>query len=322
MVISTADPDLAALTVLRERLGGSIRSILADSAVIEVLSDKRRFGELAARLDIPVPRTYTARSMADVQVVIASAEFPLIIKPPLPNAWHKKELPNYISKAKAILTHKAEELLNVCSALEPFGLEILIQEYIPGEDEEHYDVHAYIDPKGQALATFTGRKWRIYPVHAGNGCFVESKIEPELEALTVDILSKTGYTGIANVNFKRHSITGAFKLLEINPRVSMWNILAARAGINLPWIAYQDACGLPQKPKPPRRAGIFYVNGKMDFHAFQDYHRLGELSWFGYLGSLLRFGMVYQALSLRDPGPAIRLMRGWFAMKLGVPPKH
>jgi predicted ATP-grasp superfamily ATP-dependent carboligase len=318
VVFPSADPDLTALNQLQSRLTDVVRSTLAPAALIDELMDKRRFNDLALRVGLPVPRTYTPSTMAEVEEVARSAEYPLIVKPSQPVAWKHPDIPLAIARAKAILVEEASELLRICRAVAPHGMELLIQEYIPGGDEEHYDVHAYIDRNGRSLATYSGRKWRIYPPHAGSGCYVESLHIPELEELALDILRKVDYRGIANINFKRHSRTGAYKLLEINPRVSQWNILAARSGVNLPWIAYRDVCGLLPETPPVRRTGVFYLNGKNDLRAFRAYHRMGEWSLGRYISSLLRPGMVYQAWSWADPGPALRLTGGWLATKLGL----
>lgn len=318
VVFPSADPDLMALNQLQPQTRELVRSTLAPAGLIAELSDKRRFNDLALRVNLPVPRTYTPGSMDEVAEVARVADFPLILKPSHPVAWKHPDIPRDIARAKAILVDDADELLRICRILAPHGFELLIQEYIPGGDEEHYDVHAYIDRTGRPQATYCGRKWRIYPPHAGSGCFVESLQIPELEDLALDILRKVDYRGIANINFKRHQRTGAYKLLEINPRVSQWNILAARSGVNLPWIAYRDACGLPPAPLPRRRTGVFYVNGKNDLRAFMQYRRMGEWSVGRYIGSLLKPGMVYQAWSLADPGPALRLTGGWLAAKIGL----
>lgn len=316
VVFPSADPDLTALNQMQSRLADVVRSTLAPAALVEELMDKRRFNDLALRLGLPVPRTYTPSTMAEVEQVARSAEYPLIVKPSHPVAWKHPDIPKDIARAKAILIDEANELLRICRAIAPYGLELLIQEYIPGADEEHYDVHAYIDRSGRPLATYCGRKWRIYPPHAGSGCYVESLQIPELEDLALDILRKVDYRGIANINFKRHARTGAYKLLEINPRVSQWNILAARSGVNLPWIAYRDACELPPEALPHRRTGVFYLNGKNDLRAFRVYRKLGEWTFDRYLASLLRPGLVCQVLNFSDPGPALRLTGGWLATKL------
>ncbi|MEY4907539.1 MAG: hypothetical protein RL260_1257 [Pseudomonadota bacterium] len=315
-VFPSADPDLAVLSQLRETAHLPVRWTVAEPSLVFTLMDKRAFSALATRCALPVPQTFTPTTLDEVERIADVLTYPAIVKPALPTAWKQPELPREIRMAKAIVLSSRDELMRVCRLLVSGGLALILQEYVPGDDTAHYDVHAFIDQQGVARATFCGRKWRIQPPHVGSGCYVESLHEPALEAMTVDILRRLNYHGIANLNFKRHSVTGEFKLLEINARVSQWTILTTRSGVNLPWMAYRDVCGLAPEPPLPRRAGLWYVSGKSDFRAIRGYVREGLWTWGGYLRSLLKRPMVFQVLSLRDLGPALHLTVHWIAEKM------
>lgn len=315
-VFASADPDLDALNRIREEVRPHVRWTMADPTLVATLMDKRMFSTLATRFGLPVPRTFTPDTLDEVRWIAGELTYPAIVKPSQPTAWKHPQIPREIRSAKAIVLETAEALLEVCHTLAPFGLALILQEYVPGGDEAHYDVHAFVDRGGVTRATFCGRKWRIQPPHVGSGCYVESLHEPVLEAQVAEMLERLGYRGIANLNFKRHGVTGEFKLLEINPRVSQWTILTTRAGINLPWLAYCDACEVRPAGLPPRRIGLWYVSGKNDFRAVRGYVREGLWTWGGYLRSLLKRPMVYQVLCLSDPGPALRLTGHWIAEKM------
>lgn len=315
-VFATADPDLEALTAVHDEAVRFAHTLLLDPGLVTRLMNKRTFNVLAEQAGLPVPCTFTPASLEEALGLLPTLTYPIIIKPAFPTEWKHAELPLEISQAKAILAESVDALKDICTQLARWQCQYVIQEHVPGEDDEHYDVHVYMDQAGQARATYCGRKWRIYPAHAGSGCLVESLHEPALEAMAVDILQRIGFRGLANMNFKRHAATGEFKLLEINARVSQWNILPARSGVNLAWIAYEDACGLPQRPPPTRRAGVWYLHGKNDFRAMRSYRQFGEWSWLGYLRSLAHRPMVFQVFCLSDPAPALRLTARWFAEKM------
>jgi D-aspartate ligase len=315
-VFPSADPDLEVLNQLSDAARPHARWTLAAPALVTALMDKRAFSVLAERMDLPVPRSFTPTTLDEAERIADLLTYPAIAKPSLPASWKHPALPRELRTTKAVVLESREALLQVCRTLAPWGMGLILQEYVPGDDAEHYDVHAYIDRQGVARATFCGRKWRIQPPHVGSGCYVESLHEPVLEALVLDILQRLDYRGIANLNFKRHSLTGEFKLLEINARVSQWTILTTRAGVNLPWLAYQDVCGLAPQPLPPRSTGLWYVSGKSDFRAIRTYLREGLWSWGGYLRSLLKRPVVYQVLCRDDLGPALYLTGRWFAEKM------
>jgi predicted ATP-grasp superfamily ATP-dependent carboligase len=143
---------------------------------------------------------------------------------------------------------------------------------------------------------------------------------PELETLALDILARVGYRGIANINFKRHAVTGEYKLLEINPRVSQWSILSTRSGVNLPWIAFRDACGLAPAALPTRQVGVFYLNARTDLRALRIYRREGLWPLKQWLASVLRPGVVHQLAQWRDPGPGLHVLTRALLRRLALGP--
>jgi len=318
-VFPSADPDLTALLALEKKLSAVCRCITAPVEVARLLMDKSAFGEAAEQLGLPVPRTYSPRTLVEVEALSRVVDYPLILKPSHPVAWKHPDVEPAVARAKALLVDEPRELMRLCCMLAPHGLEVLLQEYIPGQDQEHYSVHAYIDPEGRPRASYTARKWRTFPVHAGSGCHVESVHQPALEAEAVEILQMLDFRGIANMNFKRHARSGRFMLIEINPRISQTSLLAARAGVNLAWLAYCAACDRSPLPAPPRRFGLRYLNAGLDYHAFRTYRRLGEWNWGEYLSTVLRSGLVYQYASVRDPGPLLHLVRASITRRFSRP---
>jgi predicted ATP-grasp superfamily ATP-dependent carboligase len=318
VVFPSADPDLKVLAQIDAALTDVAISTVVDPDLVGTLSDKCRFDTLALRTGLPVPRTYLPADLAALESICSEAKFPLIVKPSHPAAWHRPGLSHSISAAKAIPVHTPQALRTLCKSLMAQTHEFLIQEYILGDDEEHYDVHAYVDRQGRAAASYCGRKWRIHPPHAGSGCYVESTLQPDIETLALDILARIGYRGIANLNFKRDVNSGDYKLMEINPRVSQWNILPARSGVNLPWIAYRDACGLPPVDLPARSYGMFYLNARTDLRALRIYRREGLWSVARWLPTVLRPGLVHQLAQWSDARPALYVLARAVLRRLGL----
>lgn len=306
-VFPTVDPDLDTLVRLAPSLDARLAPVVGAPDLMLQLMDKAAFQAIAEAHGLPVPRTWSPASQAALADAAREARYPVVAKPAFPYHWHSA-LAQAFSGKKAQLLDDAPALLAFGATLGETDLGVLIQEYVPGADDQHIDVHAYIDRSGRALATFTGCKLRIYPVHAGSGCYVEALDLPELERSTVDMLLRIGFTGLANVNYKRHAVTGEYALLEINPRVSQWGFFTTRAGVNLPWLAYCDRVGLDAGPLPARRVGLRYVDSTRDLKAFRQYHAAGELTVAAYLRSLLRWRLVHQSLDWRDPAPGLSLL--------------
>jgi predicted ATP-grasp superfamily ATP-dependent carboligase len=316
VVFPTADPDLAALQQITPVLGDRLRSTLAGAHLIDAMADKSRFDRLAQAHGMPVPFTAAPRSLDEVAQLAATRPFPMIAKPARPTAWQHPDLAPAIAQAKAIVVPDAEALTHIARQLAPHGFHLIVQEYVPGDDDAHLTVDVYIDAQDRVRATCSGIKRRHYPAHLGSGCYCESVDLPELEALAARLLLDIGYRGIANLDFKRHAVTGEYRLLEINPRLSQWHILATRCGRNLPWMAYRDACGLAPEPLPARRTGVHYLSEQSDLRAMRQYRREGAWPLGAYLRSVLRPGLVLQVLALDDLGPARAEVGAWLAHRL------
>jgi predicted ATP-grasp superfamily ATP-dependent carboligase len=308
VVFPTADPDLRMLSDCRERLEPSCRLFLSERPIVEACLDKSRFHEYVAQFDVPVPATRVPEDRAALLAAAGELRYPVILKPAKPDSWNDSRITQIVAGKKAVVAHDADELLAFYDGIAPFGNEIVLQEYIPGRDDRLYSLHAYISREGKPLALFTGQKIRTWPTYAGIGCFVRSVYVPEIIASGTRLLQDMGYTGVALLQFKRDEKDGVFKLLEINPRASSWNLLAYACGVNIPYAAYCDAAGLPTAPMPRQREGVRYIYFGHDRKAFLDYRRHGDCSWSRWLRSLVGRN-VYQYFAGDDPGPWITLMK-------------
>jgi D-aspartate ligase len=316
-VFPTADTDLRALVALHADLVGTALWVSASPDTVNRMMDKRRFAALAQALRLPVPVTHAPRTLQDVEALSRVVDYPVVLKPAHPTAWQRPGLDPAIARAKALVIDTPDELMRVCCRIAPHGLEVVVQDYVPGSDDLHYSVHAWIRRDGEIEQVATTRKWRTFPVQVGTGCHVETVSVPDLESESRDILAMLKLRGMVVMNFKRDACTGQFMLLEVNPRLSCNSLLLTRAGFNLPWRVYNEVCGGPVAVATPAewRVGVRYLNAKADFHAFRTLAREGRIGWGAYLRSVLRPGMVYRAFDLGDMGPPVQMTADWLALK-------
>jgi len=129
----------------------------------------------------------------------------------------------------------------------------LVQEYMPDTDE--YSFCAMYD-SGEPLATFQHRQIRGFNYSGGTSAFRKSVSEPDLEAAGLNLLDRLDWHGPADVEFKRDSDTGAFKLMEINPR--FWSSVpsAIEAGADFPLYYWLVANGRSDRVEPGYEVGI------------------------------------------------------------------
>jgi len=107
----------------------------------------------------------------------------------------------------------------------------IVQEFLPTTDE--YAFFALYE-EGEAVRTFQHRQVRAYNYAGGPSSFRESVSIPELDEAGRALLDELEWHGLAMVEFLRNDETGAFELMEINPR--LWSSLpfSVRAGADFP----------------------------------------------------------------------------------------
>src|SRR6476659_3698354 len=125
----------------------------------------------------------------------------------------------------------------------------MVQERIPGGDDELYTLGSYLRADGEALGLFSGRKLRQTPPGVGTCRVGEAVWVEEVVQQGLTLLHALGFHGLSQVEFKRDPRDGSFRLMEINPRLWQWHGLASACGVDLPRIAYEDLVG--ERSLPP-----------------------------------------------------------------------
>jgi predicted ATP-grasp superfamily ATP-dependent carboligase len=205
---------------------------------------------------------------------LGELRYPLVLKPltRLQETWSP------LASAKVIQLDTAEELAEAWPLVAGAGVEVMIQEAIPGPESLVESYHAYVDPDGNVAADFTGRKLRTYPARHGYSTALVVTAASDVAELGREILRRIGFRGVAKVDFKRDPADGSLHLLEINPRFNLWHHLGARAGVNLPEIVYRDLVGLPRPRAGEARPGTRWISPWRDFVAARA-DGIGALRW-------------------------------------------
>jgi D-aspartate ligase len=80
------------------------------------------------------------------------------------------------------------------------------------------------------------------------------------------VVDRLGLVGVAKLDFKR-APDGSLRLLEVNPRFTLWHHPAARAGVNIPALVYADLVGRPRPPVSKVRPGVRWSDLRRDIPA-------------------------------------------------------
>jgi predicted ATP-grasp superfamily ATP-dependent carboligase len=316
VLFPTADPDLELVSKCRDQIEDYYHFTMPSEVIVEIFLNKSKFFEFGKEKSFPLPVTYTPQSIDDVASISSDITYPVILKPLNPKSWANPDINRIVNGKKALLIEDKEELLKRFREIMAFDGAMVVQEYIPGRDDRLYSVHVYMGKSGKPLAYFVGRKIRTYPAYAGIGCFVISDFKQDLIDISIDILSKSEYFGLALLQFKQHPETGQYSLLEINARTSSWNQLPLYCGVNLPFIAYQDVLDLPIPAQMPQRNGVKYIYFKPDYVALSEYKKTGDWTFAEWVKSY-QGPKTFQVFASDDPYPFVKVFASDISAYIG-----
>jgi predicted ATP-grasp superfamily ATP-dependent carboligase len=206
--------------------------------VMSKVHDKRAQMEAAWRAGVDTPKTVFVSSGAELEAAAGEIRFPAVLKP-VESLAFKLRFHRHILDVET-----PEELQRIYDKVDDLGV-LILQERIPGGEDELWTVGSYLDASSRPLAVFTGHKLRQYP-HAGGSCLAGvSRWDDKLADAALRLLQELHFHGVSQVEFKRDPRDGRFCLMEINARHWKWHGLAARCGVNLSYAAYRDATGDP-----------------------------------------------------------------------------
>lgn len=227
------DAALGAVWAAAGRLrAAGLRPAFGAARPLAELLDKRTQLEAAARAGVAAPWTRWG-SAAELEAAAAECPYPAILKPAFSHLGVKA------LGAKALRCADAGELR---AALASTGdIELLLQEYVPGGDDQLYTAGLFVCAEGHVA--FTGRKLKQHPPGLGIARLAEAVDAPGLVPGGVALLAELGYEGISQVEYKRDARDGSYKLMEANFRPWTWMGLATACGTNLPLAAHRWALG-------------------------------------------------------------------------------
>jgi predicted ATP-grasp superfamily ATP-dependent carboligase len=280
------------------------KPIEANDSVVLAMLDKQETYRLADATGIGVPRTAALSSLDGLEPALDEVGLPCGYKPQHSHEYvrHLPMLPKGWPP-KGGIARDREELCTMIRPMLDLGIGMLLTEVVPGPADAFCSYYTYLGEAGQPLVHFTKRKLRQYPTDFGLGTLHVTKWQPDVAREGLHLLQSVGLRGLGHVEFKRDANDGKLKLIECNPRITMVNDLVRASGLDLAVLAFNRAIGRPSASFNGFRENCWMWFPDLDWKAFRDYRRNGELSAFGWLRSIAHY--QHLALpSLRDPLPA------------------
>jgi len=230
-LIPATDAALAAISAHDEALRRLLHLACPASRVVQRVLDKSVTLKIAQECGITIPRSYRARSLAELEALAPELQFPVVVKP-----FHKSKETDF----KVRYFRNIDELRDAMEADEELGSRILLQEYCPGDG---VGVEMLIH-QGEAIATFQHRRLKEVPSTGGAAVVaIAEQPDPELVRQALILLRAIEWEGVAMVEFRFNRADRRSALMEVNGRY--WGTLALpiHAGVDFPLYEWQIAHG-------------------------------------------------------------------------------
>jgi len=273
LLIPAADEALAVVSRNKQLLQTRFRVAATDWTVTQRFIEKVQTYALAEAAGVPVPHTCIPQSLAEAGQLAAATSYPCLVKPSQGHLFWDH------FRTKMFWVQNADELVAAYKRAAQIGLEVMLQEIIPGPDSHVVNYNAYVSDDHPPVE-FTARHVRNAPPQFGSPRVVVSEHIPEVVGYGRAVLRAIGFAGYACVEFKQDCRTGRYVLMEINGRHNLSTALAVRCGINFPYLHYSHLTRNEVPTPQPFEDGVYWVDITRDA-AYSVKHLLREryLPW-------------------------------------------
>lgn len=291
LLLNTSDAFIKAIDNNQEVLKKHFIFNLSYQGIREKFLSKSGLIEAAKNANIDYPETYKPENKEELTVILDTIKYPCIIKPKLPYSWWFPEIKALLGDNKVVQANDSVELVEWYDKIASLNNEMIIQEIIPGPDTNLYYLVAYINRKGECLGYFCGQKIRITPIHFGSASYMKTVENNEVAEKAIQLLKINKYEGPAGVEFKFDPRDNMYKLIEVNARYGLWDVIGKKLGVNVFDIAYNDLVDGNRTTYIPKKINWYWISLSRDITTFFEYKREKLIGWKGWIKSFV--GKVY-----------------------------
>ena len=307
LLIPATDRSLVVLAQHKAQLSQHFVVACPGWDIIKLIIDKSYTYKLGDEIGIGTPKTFDINSIEDAEVYGREVDYPCLIKP------RQSHVFDAAFNSKMFSVTNFDELMTQYQRVDKIGIEVMIQEFILGDDSAGVNYNSYIGDGFEPIE-FTARKVRNAPPQFGSPRCVISEDVPEIIEPSLKLLQAIGYQGFSCTEFKKDARDGIYKLMEVNGRHNLSAMLAVRCGLNFPWIEYAHLM-LGESPTPADfRKNVYWINVASDLKQSIKHRRTEKYSLRDYIRPYIK-PHVFALLDWRDPKPFIKRISAGFRKK-------
>jgi D-aspartate ligase len=297
------DPMLRALAphaaALAERF-----AVVDEIAEAARLTDKDFQLRVARQAGIAVPRTWLPAAWEELQSLKTGKR--LIAKPAARRLGFK-----------ALIARHAAELAAMLRERDATPQDVLVQEYVEGDDAQIYAGLCYRARSRDQCFVMSARKLRQTVPGAGVMAVGQAVDAPQVREMTRRLVKAAGARGVMSTEFKLDARDGRWYFIEWNPRPAYFQSIGWKAGFDLAWLAYCDRTDPARLPamETSFSGSHYWINLQGDLMHLSKAPRLAldVKTWRPYLGR-----REWAVFAPDDPAPwrkALRRLGGWLSTR-------
>jgi predicted ATP-grasp superfamily ATP-dependent carboligase len=311
VLIPMDDATAVAVCRLREELAYGFLLPRQPPALAGEVADKAELAAVCERVGVPHPVTRVPDGAATLASAVRELGLPLVAK------WSRPwRLPSGTGLRSTVVVHSAQEALSLFRRTEEAGSRLLLQAHLaPGQDLDWF-FHGYADRAGTVRGGGPGRKHRSWPPGAGLTTVGTWTPNPQVRALAERLVAALGYRGVFDLDFRKDAMTGAYHLLDFNPRPgAQFRLFADAAGVDVVRALHLDLTHRPIPDGAPLPGRAFVVENYAPMAALRP-RRARELAWHAWddrAPGLALWALwcrhAGRRLLTRRPAPEVRVVR-------------
>ena len=243
ILFPTTERTIQLVAAARKRLPSWVQVPIPAPEALASVIDKDHTAQLADRLDVPTPRTWSPNSPDEAAALASALLYPVIVKPRQTNFQRHD---GRLAKADYAVIGAPEDLLGAWERIHAVVPRPIVQTLVRGRGVGMNTLWR----AGVPLTWFCHHRVREIDLRGGRSTAAVSAVcDERLVESARRMLAALGWHGVAMVEFKWDEQTGRYWLLEINGRFWGSLPLALAAGMDFPYYLYQVAMG--ETPEVP-----------------------------------------------------------------------
>jgi D-aspartate ligase len=262
----TEEKGVNAVSAQRDRLADAYSIRLPEQERLMQLMHKQGFSELAEACNAPVPKTVRIQKTEDL-ALLDGLRFPCVFKP------GKKDYAYGARFQKAYKVASPSEVAALFAQIQPVLSDMVVQQWIEGDDSEIYFCLQYIGMDNEIASSFVGRKIRSWPPRIGGtaSCTAAWEFQTQLTEITRVFFRDVGFTGMGSMEYKRDIRDGQFYMIEPTvARTDFQEEVATLNGVNIPLAAYRYETRLPALPRKSVPISRIWRDPQADRWSFEE----------------------------------------------------